>query len=144
MTPARDRDRLRQNQLEKLGWRFHRIWSTAWFRSKEQEIKRAVQVYEDTVNNHTGLQDEPVFENDALTTKPTATPTLERGPGPKVTRGLPIRFYSQGELRAVVEWVKADGRLRTEDELIGEIMHYFGFQRRGPRIVAAIQKAMKP
>lgn len=25
---ARDRDRLRQQQLENLGWRFHRIWST--------------------------------------------------------------------------------------------------------------------
>ena len=25
---ARDRDRLRQEQLERLGWRFHRIWST--------------------------------------------------------------------------------------------------------------------
>ena len=74
----------------------------------------------------------------------TATLTLERGPGPKVTRGLPIRFYSQGELRSVVEWVKADGRLRTEDEMIGDVMDFLGFRRRGPRIMAAIQKAMKP
>ncbi|HTF62683.1 MAG TPA: AAA domain-containing protein, partial [Edaphobacter sp.] len=28
---ARDRDRLRQQMLENLGWRFHRIWSTDWF-----------------------------------------------------------------------------------------------------------------
>ena len=28
---ARDRDRLRQQQLENLGWTFHRIWSTDWF-----------------------------------------------------------------------------------------------------------------
>jgi len=28
---ARDRDRLRQQQLEALGWRFHRICSTDWF-----------------------------------------------------------------------------------------------------------------
>lgn len=27
---ARDRDRLRQAHLEGLGWRIHRIWSTAW------------------------------------------------------------------------------------------------------------------
>ena len=31
---ARDRDRLRQQQLENLGWRFHRIWSTDWFHAK--------------------------------------------------------------------------------------------------------------
>ena len=28
---ARDRDRLRQEVLEKLGWTFYRIWSTDWF-----------------------------------------------------------------------------------------------------------------
>ena len=37
---ARDRDRLRQEILEKLGWRIYRIWSTDWFRSREKEIER--------------------------------------------------------------------------------------------------------
>ena len=30
---ARDRDRLRQQILEGLGWRMHRVWSTDWYRS---------------------------------------------------------------------------------------------------------------
>lgn len=33
---ARDRDRLRQQVLESLGWRIHRIWSTEWFGSSDQ------------------------------------------------------------------------------------------------------------
>ncbi|MGH2410349.1 MAG: DUF3320 domain-containing protein, partial [Chloroflexota bacterium] len=37
---ARDRDRLRQEVLENLGWEIHRIWSTDWFRDPEQEIRR--------------------------------------------------------------------------------------------------------
>ncbi|MDC0531555.1 AAA domain-containing protein, partial [Alphaproteobacteria bacterium] len=37
---ARDRDRLRQNVLENLGWSFHRIWSTDWFNTRDQEINR--------------------------------------------------------------------------------------------------------
>ena len=37
---ARERDRLRQDVLENLGWRFHRIWSTDWFHRREQEIER--------------------------------------------------------------------------------------------------------
>jgi len=41
---ARDRDRLRQQQLENLGWRFHRIWSTDWFMRKEDEIQRAMRL----------------------------------------------------------------------------------------------------
>ncbi|MDY5676564.1 MAG: DUF4011 domain-containing protein [Eubacteriales bacterium] len=37
---TRDRDRLRQEVLENLGWRFYRIWSTDWFKNREVEIKR--------------------------------------------------------------------------------------------------------
>lgn len=37
---ARERDRLRQEVLESLGWRFHRIWSTDWFHRREREISR--------------------------------------------------------------------------------------------------------
>jgi very-short-patch-repair endonuclease len=43
---ARDRDRLRQGVLEGLGWNFHRIWSTDWFRNPQQEINRAVAAIE--------------------------------------------------------------------------------------------------
>lgn len=37
---ARERDRLRQDVLENLGWRFHRIWSTDWFHHRRREIDR--------------------------------------------------------------------------------------------------------
>ena len=37
---ARDRDRLRQDVLEGLGWTIHRIWSTSWFRDRRSEIRR--------------------------------------------------------------------------------------------------------
>lgn len=35
---ARDRDRLRQEVLEGLGWTIHRIWSQDWFKNKQEEI----------------------------------------------------------------------------------------------------------
>ncbi|GAA4379332.1 DUF3320 domain-containing protein [Hymenobacter koreensis] len=44
---ARDRDRLRQQVLEAVGWRLHRIWSTDWFRNPERETERAVQAIEE-------------------------------------------------------------------------------------------------
>lgn len=40
---ARDRDRLRQDVLESLGWRIHRIWSTDWFRDPEDQLKRVAE-----------------------------------------------------------------------------------------------------
>jgi len=39
---ARDRDRLREEVLEGLGWRMHRIWSTDWFQNVGREAARAV------------------------------------------------------------------------------------------------------
>jgi very-short-patch-repair endonuclease len=43
---ARDRDRLRQQVLEDLGWIIHRVWSTDWFRDSKAEVKRAVDAIE--------------------------------------------------------------------------------------------------
>jgi very-short-patch-repair endonuclease len=40
---ARDRDRLRQEQLERLGWKFHRIWSTDWYRARAREEKTLIE-----------------------------------------------------------------------------------------------------
>ena len=36
---ARDRDSLRQNVLENMGWQFYRIWSTDWYKNKAVEKK---------------------------------------------------------------------------------------------------------
>lgn len=43
---ARDRDRLRQEILEGLGWRLHRIWSTDWYRNPKVELDRAAAAIE--------------------------------------------------------------------------------------------------
>ena len=43
---ARDRDRIRQNHLEDLGWRIHRIWSTDWFRFPDRELKKTAEAIE--------------------------------------------------------------------------------------------------
>ncbi len=37
---ARDRDRLRQEVIERRGWKLHRVWSTDWFRNQSSEETR--------------------------------------------------------------------------------------------------------
>jgi hypothetical protein len=46
---ARDRDRLRQKQLESLGWRYHRIWSLDWAARREDEIERVLRAYRSAI-----------------------------------------------------------------------------------------------
>lgn len=43
---ARDRDWLRQSILEGLGWRIHRVWSTAWIRNPEEQIREIEEALE--------------------------------------------------------------------------------------------------
>ena len=46
---VRDRDRIRQEILESLGWRgrIWRIWSTDWFRTPRQETEKLISFLED-------------------------------------------------------------------------------------------------
>lgn len=43
---ARDRDRLRQQVLENLGWNIHRIWSTNWFHNKPEQVRLLIEKVE--------------------------------------------------------------------------------------------------
>jgi very-short-patch-repair endonuclease len=40
---ARDRDRLRQDILEQLGWEIHRIWSTDWFKNPQAQLEPIIK-----------------------------------------------------------------------------------------------------
>lgn len=46
---ARDRDRLRQDVLEGLGWTIYRIWSTAWFTNRPAEMTKLREAIERAV-----------------------------------------------------------------------------------------------
>jgi superfamily I DNA and/or RNA helicase len=48
---ARDRDRLRQMVLERLGWKIYRIWSTDWFKNREKSIRNLINAVEFTIKN---------------------------------------------------------------------------------------------
>lgn len=48
---ARDRDRLRQEILERMGWKFYRIWSTDWFRNRAVEQSRLLEAATKALRN---------------------------------------------------------------------------------------------
>jgi hypothetical protein len=55
-----------------------------------------------------------------------------------VTAGRGIDAYSDWEISRIVQWIKSDGRLRSEDELLAAVMSDLGFERRGSKIVGRI------
>lgn len=48
---ARDRDRLRQEVLERLGWRIHRVWSTDWVSQPAVERARLIDALQAAMAN---------------------------------------------------------------------------------------------
>ncbi|TRO54747.1 DUF3320 domain-containing protein, partial [Candidatus Bathyarchaeota archaeon] len=54
---ARDRDRLRTQVLEQLGWRIHHIWSPTWVSRRDSEIRRLFNVLNETNKFHMDKED---------------------------------------------------------------------------------------
>ena len=137
---ARDRDRLRQQQLEVRGWRFHRIWSTDWFLRREDEVQRALVAFNEALR----LSGEPVRHPESPQQKPSEKEddVRARGPRPAVTPGQSIERYSWRELEAMVRWVLADGKFYTDDEIVSHVAVAFG-KRRGSKVVAAIKSTIR-
>jgi len=151
---ARDRDRLRQQQLEALGWRFHRIWSTDWFMRREKEIQRAVDAYEAAVKYANQLDaqknkpTQPVPQTAQPFTSPSLTPEINsptalRGTRPNVPKRSKIDDYTQAELMSLIRWILSDGCLRTDEEILKVMLPELGFKRRGARIDQAVFAAIE-
>jgi REase_MTES_1575 len=47
---VRDRDRLRGEHLQRLGWSFHRLWSTNWFADPRGEVAKVRDAYQRAVD----------------------------------------------------------------------------------------------
>ncbi len=140
-TPTvRDRDRLRQEHLERLGWRFVRIWSTDWYTRREEEIARVVAAYHDALaadGARARTTTRPAPTSAVVSSAPVA-----RGPRPYFTPNLSIDRYGYGVVSALIRWVTSDGRLRTDKELLVEVARELGFQRIGNRIRESIQQTI--
>lgn len=144
---ARDRDRLRQEHLERLGWRFHRIWSQDWFNDKEKETQKALAAYETAVtladaSGEDGSGRGPLRAPAAEAQPPETQSTVpDRGPRPYLFYDS-IADIGRAELCTFVRWVEADTLLRTNEQLLDEVIRELGFARRGRRIVAAVEAAI--
>ena len=142
---ARDRDRLRQQQLENLGWRFHRIWSTDWFMRKGEELQRTLSAFKEAVEFADRLDRGAVPNNhqeNGRHIEGAPQPVSTRIPRPPIPIRTSISQYSQFELIQTLRWIASDGQLRTDDEIFDEMVPDLGFSRRGTRIENAIRSAI--
>jgi very-short-patch-repair endonuclease len=139
---ARDRDRLRQQHLERLGWEFHRIWSTDWYRDPAGETARLVARWRQAVDRADHAP-QPRITPDPLPRARPVAPASQRGPRPSVPSGLRIGDYSDHHLISLCVWLLSDQLQRDRDERIQEAMSELGFRKRGSIIVRRLTESLE-
>ena len=136
---ARDRDRLRQEILESLGWTICRVWSTDWVRNPDSQVKRILAAFEKAMKVRSD-------ETAKVATPPQAkeeVPVLRLRDGESDESGT---AYSFGTIDEVPAAVLNEVILRvlhrygqtTNEELIKSVARELGFLRVGRRIAAKI------
>lgn len=142
---ARDRDRLRQQQLEAIGWKFHRIWSTDWFLRRESEIERAVEAWRKSVRivDDERVADEAPFQEGVGQSSVAVGSEVSGEVNIGHRAGSAPIVQSFSDLVELVRWITSDSLLRTDSEIIDEVLPLIGYRRRGARVVETILQAIQ-
>lgn len=146
---ARERDRLRQQHLELLGWRFHRIWSTDWRTDPAPQVEAVLVAYEAALAKARSAEEGIGEQSGAASNEGDKSDILNSTSAPKArvfmplfTPGTPIARYRPIELVRIVRWVMSDDIIRTDEELLEEAVKEMGFAKRGSRIRLALIEAI--
>lgn len=128
LASARDRDRLRQSHLEKMGWEFHRVWASAWFSDPDGQADGIERHWKDVLAAPR-LDPEPPAAEDL------PAPAVRREPRPPVEpRRGNIALYADDELDKMARWLASDGLPLDRETRLVQMRHELGFTRRGNRI----------
>jgi very-short-patch-repair endonuclease/DNA polymerase III delta prime subunit len=147
---ARDRDRLRQQVLEAIGWRIYRVWSTDWFRDPDRELKRLVAAIEQAKEGQhieDADEEEPVepiaLEREELPEPMMDMPDYVFAKVPAEIASQEIHLHSMTKLAIwIEEIVKVESPVHF-DEVARRMIEAAGITRIGSRIRDALQQAVK-
>lgn len=115
---ARDRDRIRQEILENLGWkgRIWRIWSTDWYRSPDIEFAKLLSFLE-SLKKLPVVKSTPAFSPDAiskpLSVSPVQEALFEFVGEPEKTESVFVDYSEVEEGDAVTFYSSKDGGEKT-------------------------------
>lgn len=145
---ARERDRLRQEALERLGWRFHRVWSTDWFYRRAVQLERLKEVLDDARQHaREKMAPPPISSSDMPSEAHPPRPGATRLPAYELARcdvpfGVEIHEVEPARLAAILECVIEQEGPIHRDEMIRRIASLFGKQKAGARILAAVARGL--
>jgi very-short-patch-repair endonuclease len=138
LTSVRDRDRLRQAHLERMGWRFHRVWASAWFQDPDGQADVIERHWREAV----AAPAEKSAPPDPTPTVAQHKPAVRRLPQPMVQQGLRIDQYTDSQLDDIARWVLSDDLALDRDTRLRQMREALGFKKSGRRIVECCVAAL--
>ena len=147
---ARDRDRIRHEMLEGLGWRLARVWSVDWFRAPHREIDKLMETIELA---RTGKL-KPKMPTRAPAARATEASAFAAVEGDLAvpdyeyysprSAWTPEEFYSVSVdklAKLAANVTDVEGPIRR-DELVRRVCSAYGFSRTGQRMEDKVLRAL--
>ncbi|MYF99613.1 DUF3320 domain-containing protein [Candidatus Poribacteria bacterium] len=157
---ARDRDRIRQEVIEGLGWCIHRIWSTDWFRYPDRELRKAVEAIErakthdpsppEPENNDQGSNENENVPEEKKDTRVNPTPISMPNSLSKKYRIASLFISTNGQLlhkvptSSMAIWIQRIVEIESPvhiNEVAKRIANAVGVKKVGSRIQNAVKSA---
>ena len=169
---ARDRDRLRQEVLERLGWQIHHVWSTDWIRNPKREIERILKAVDkakaeakNAEIGHSESENQAEFEDCSFNDADSETSNwsiqehqelLEATSGlpegvvaysktPVIPVGSPEQIYKADIYKVgdvVSEIVKYEGPIHIQ-ETARRVAEFWGMKKTGRKITEIVENAAR-
>jgi len=147
---TRDRERLRQQVLEGLGWNLHRAWSLSWNENSDQQVQRIAELVQELqekgpvpppatgrvpdISAEADLQvPEPVGEKQVL-----AYEVLPISPGPSSSEHRDFPVLLRKEIRRVLESEAPVHRKFLWERFVP----FFGLSRRSSSVSDGVNRAL--
>ena len=123
---ARDRDRLRQEILERMGWKFYRIWSTDWFKNKSIEQLRLLEVAANAIKNPKKVEAKPADNQPTETFEEVTVEKHFEFPAYKAVDFFEVcRRHHYNDFKAIVKEILEVEAPLSEDLFLKRIVWYF-------------------
>jgi hypothetical protein len=113
---------------------------------KDEEVNRALAAYQSAVASVDGFKDVDQGSIPAQSAKNEVASAMKppsRTVRPYINRHDAITEYSERELMTMVDWIESDCRLRSDEQIIDELLPELGFQRRGARIEGVLKSVLE-
>jgi very-short-patch-repair endonuclease len=153
---ARDRDRLRQQVLERRGWVIHRLWSTDWFKDRAGQIERMLRLVEESRAGRHDASPAAVEPAAPTPAPPEQQPDEALEDSAELPVAAPYRMADASARRAGSDFMTAPARqlereiaalLEVEaplhlEDLVDRIVDIWELPRAGARVEARVLEAL--